>query len=79
VDDDMLNGHDWVYKRDNIIQFTDKPEYVTELEKKLWVKECPPDHRATVRDPVVEFWDCFTQDSLRFPIRGFEFVVDTGM
>ncbi len=93
VDDDLLDGHDWVYKehgkalrhtkepllpRDNIIQFTDKPDYATELEKNLRVKECPPDHQKRVRDLVVEFWDCFTQDGLRFPIRGFEFVVDTG-
>jgi hypothetical protein len=93
VEDDLLDGHDWVYKehgkalrhtkeplppRDNIIQFTDKPEYATELDTNLRVAACPPDHRAAVRDLVVEFWDCFTQDGLRFPIRGFEFVVDTG-
>jgi hypothetical protein len=93
VDDDLLNGHDWIYKehekslrhtkeplppRDNIIQLTDKQEYATKLEKNLRIKECPTDHQAEVRDLVVEFWDCFTQDGLRFPIQGFEFVVDTG-
>jgi hypothetical protein len=46
LDDDLLEGHDWLYKehgkailktvgplppRDNIIQFTDKPEYAQEL------------------------------------------------
>jgi hypothetical protein len=27
---------------------------------------------------IKEYWDCFTEDGLATPIRGFEFVVDTG-
>jgi hypothetical protein len=65
VEDNLLDGHDWVCKehgkalhhtkeplppRDNIIQFADKPEYATKLDKNLRVDECPPDHQAAVRD-----------------------------
>ena len=93
LDDDLLEGHDWLYEehgkailqtvgplppRDNIIQFTDKPEYIEELEKNLVLDQCPPELHAAVRDLCIEFWDCFTQDGLSLPIRGFEFVVDTG-
>jgi hypothetical protein len=93
LDDDLLDGHDWLYKehgkalrhtkdplppRDNIIQFSDKPGYAQELEKNLRLDQCPPENQAAVRDLCTEFWDCFTQDGLSLPIRGFEFVVDTG-
>ena len=93
LDDDLLEGHDWLYEehgkailqtvgplppRENIIQFTDKPEYIEELEKNLVLDQCPPELHAAVRDLCIEFWDCFTQDGLSLPIRGFEFVVDTG-
>ena len=93
LDDDLLDGHDWLYQehgkairhttkplppRDNIIQFTDKPEYAQELAKNLLLDQCPQDTHAAVRNLCIEFWDCFTQDGLSLPIRGFEFVVDTG-
>jgi hypothetical protein len=93
LDDDLLDGHNWLYKehgkplwhnkeylppRNNIIQFSDKPEYAQELEKNLSLDQCPPENQAAVRDLCTKFWDCFTQDGLSLPIRGFKSVVDTG-
>jgi hypothetical protein len=93
LDDDLLEGHDWLYKehgkailqtaspllpRDDIIQFTDKPEYAQELEKNLILDQCPPDLHEAARELCIEVWDCFTQDGLSLPIRSFGFVVDTG-
>jgi hypothetical protein len=61
LDNDLLDGHDWLYKehgkalrhtkdplppRDNIIQFSDKPGYAQELRRTYaWTT---PDNQAAV-------------------------------
>ena len=38
----------------------------------------PPECRDAFRDKLIEFWDCLDPEGLAKPIRGFQFVVDTG-
>jgi hypothetical protein len=94
VKEDLLDGCDWLYHtggkavhqhkeplspRTDKISFDDDQErYKKELEKNLDLSDCPVEFHTVLKEMIIKYWDCFTEDGLRTHIRSFEFAVDTG-
>jgi hypothetical protein len=94
VEEDLLDDCNWLYRKsgkaiqqpkeplpphDDLIKLEDDKEcYQKELDTNLDLSDCPEQFHTLLTDLVVKYWDCFTEDGLALPIRGFEFVVNTG-
>jgi hypothetical protein len=49
-----------------------------ELEGSVQWRDCPDEHKGTIRSIIEAFWDVFNPDGMQRPVRGFEFNIDTG-
>jgi hypothetical protein len=63
--------------RQDLIHYS-KDLHQKELEGSIQWRDCPDEHRSTIRTIIEAFWDVFDPDGMQRPVRGFEFNIDTG-
>ena len=63
--------------RNDIIMFNTS-KHQRQLENNINWTGCKPENKRSIIRLVQSYWDVFAEEGLRNPIKGFQFVVDTG-
>ena len=63
--------------RNDLILYNDQQDN-KELQESVQWRDCPQWIKPIMEDIIKMFWDSFAKEGMKRPIRGYEFVIDTG-